>query len=314
MDSREFKEPGATKPGPKKPPRTRGAARWHERSRPDYGAAGMRCSFLSSSALMTLEQTSAFLTFSVVGAITPGPSKIMATGSLVGLTRGLPCVLGAALGMSSLFFCAGLGLAQLLLLYRLTLTIMNLIGAVFLFRLAWKIETADVAQVKGDAKAVGFLQATAFQWMNPKGWMVGMSGIAAYSGASPGSVFGLAATFAVLFFVAAFPCGLAWLMAGALVQKLLQDARIARAFNIVMANHTCRLCRDNIGVSRRQQPYSVAASTRAGASAEAASPSPSARRGRRGRLLALRRRGWRSRCWPPSSSMETSAGMPSISG
>jgi threonine/homoserine/homoserine lactone efflux protein len=71
--------------------------------------------------------------------------------------------------------------------------------------------------------------------MNPKGWLVAVSGIAAYSGASPGSAFGLAATFAVLFFVAAFPSGLAWLMAGALMQKLLQDARMARAFNIVMA-------------------------------------------------------------------------------
>ncbi|MEX2697113.1 LysE family translocator [Rhizobium mongolense] len=186
---------------------------------------------------MTLEQTIAFLTFSVVGAITPGPSNvmIMATGSLVGLTRGLPCVLGAALGMSSLFFCAGLGLAQLFLLYPLTLAIMNLIGAAFLFWLAWKIATADVTEAKGDTKAVGFLQAAAFQWMNPKGWLVAVSGIAAYSGASPGSAFGLAATFAVLFFVAAFPSGLAWLMAGALMQKLLQDARIARAFNIVMA-------------------------------------------------------------------------------
>ncbi|APO76482.1 LysE family amino acid efflux protein [Rhizobium etli 8C-3] len=186
---------------------------------------------------MTFEQTAAFLAFSVVGAITPGPSNvmIMATGSLGGLTRGLPCVLGAALGMSSLFFCAGLGLAQLFLLYPLALTIMNLIGAAFLFWLAFKIATTDVAQAKGGTKAVGFVQAAVFQWMNPKGWLVAVSGIAAYCGASPESAFGSAATFAGLFFVAGFPSGLAWLMAGALMQKLLRDARIARAFKIVMA-------------------------------------------------------------------------------
>lgn len=56
----------------------------------------------------TLEQTIPFLIFSLVAAITPGPSNVMitATGSAAGIARGLRCVLGAAAGMASLLFAA----------------------------------------------------------------------------------------------------------------------------------------------------------------------------------------------------------------
>lgn len=64
-------------------------------------------------APMTLEQGLPFLIFSLVAAITPGPSNVMitATGSAAGIVRGLPCVVGAAAGMASLLFTAALALA-----------------------------------------------------------------------------------------------------------------------------------------------------------------------------------------------------------
>jgi hypothetical protein len=45
---------------------------------------------------MTLEQTMSFLIFSLVAALTPGPSNVMitATGSAAGIARELPCALG----------------------------------------------------------------------------------------------------------------------------------------------------------------------------------------------------------------------------
>ena len=66
---------------------------------------------------MTLEQTLPFLIFSLVAAITPGPSNVMitATGSAAGIVRGLPCVVGAAAGMAALLFTAALGLGQVIL-------------------------------------------------------------------------------------------------------------------------------------------------------------------------------------------------------
>src|SRR5687767_14016715 len=63
---------------------------------------------------MTFDQATAFFLFSVVAAITPGPSNtmIVATGSAWGLWRGLPCALGSAVGMGMLLFASALGLGQ----------------------------------------------------------------------------------------------------------------------------------------------------------------------------------------------------------
>jgi threonine/homoserine/homoserine lactone efflux protein len=43
-----------------------------------------------------------------------------------------------------------------------------------------------------------------------------------------------AVAFGALFFVAAFPSGLVWLVLGSLVNRLLRDERSARIFNIIM--------------------------------------------------------------------------------
>ncbi len=90
---------------------------------------------------MTLEQSLPFLIFSLVAAITPGPSNMMitATGSAAGIVRGLPCVVGSAAGMASLMFTAALGLGQIILGHPEILRVMNWCGAAFLLWLAWKI-------------------------------------------------------------------------------------------------------------------------------------------------------------------------------
>ena len=185
---------------------------------------------------MTLDQSLAFLAFSWVAAITPGPSNVMITaaGSAVGVVRGLPCVLGASIGMASLLFCAALGLGQLVLGHPLILRAMNLCGAAFLLWLAWRIATAGRPSEPDAASPVGFVGAALFQWANPKGWLVAVGAAGTYLQGAADNPSAQAATFAALFFAAAFPSGLAWLALGALLQGALRDARKARAFNIVM--------------------------------------------------------------------------------
>src|SRR5262245_17544362 len=107
---------------------------------------------------MTPEQSIAFLAFSVVAAVTPGPSNLMitTTGSAVGIVRGLPCVLGASLGMALLLLCAALGLGQLVLDQPMLLKAINWSGAAVLLWLAWRIATAGPASDTGEATPVGF--------------------------------------------------------------------------------------------------------------------------------------------------------------
>ena len=186
---------------------------------------------------MTLEQSIPFLIFSLVAAITPGPSNVMitATGSAAGIARGLPCALGAAVGMASLLFTAALGLGQLILGHPEILRAMNWCGAAFLLWLAWKIASAGRVGEPAVTKPVGFFGAAFFQWANPKGWLVAVGAASTYLQPETGSQLLQALVLAALFFTVAFPSGLVWLGLGASMQGLLRDERYARMFNIVMA-------------------------------------------------------------------------------
>ena len=185
---------------------------------------------------MTLDQSIAFLIFALVAAITPGPSNVMitATGAAAGMIRGVPCALGAATGMASLVFCAALGIGQLVLDHPVVLTVMNWTGAAFLLWLAWKIATAGRTSEVAATEPVGFVSAAMLQWINPKGWLVGVSAGGTYLHATADNAIGQAATLGGLFFLAAFPSGLVWLVLGASVHRLLRDNRSAQFFNIAM--------------------------------------------------------------------------------
>jgi threonine/homoserine/homoserine lactone efflux protein len=185
---------------------------------------------------MTYDQSVAFLAFSVVAAVTPGPSNVMitATGAAAGIARGLPCVLGASLGMASLLFTSQLGAGALITGNPAILTALNWGGAALLLWMSWKIANAGADKGELTPRPVGFLGAAIFQWLNPKGWLVAVSAAGAYSQAVSLSPLGDALAFAGLFFIAAFPSGLVWLVFGALMRSFLGDERKARIFNIAM--------------------------------------------------------------------------------
>jgi len=184
---------------------------------------------------MTADQAIAYMTFALIGALTPGPSNVMisATGSAVGFVRGLPCALGAAIGMASLLFGAALGLGQIVVAQPIPLNTMNVAGSAFMLWLAWKIATAGPGSETQRARPVGLIGAAVFQWANPKGWLVAVSAAGTYLQATTNQL-EQAVWFGSLFFVAALPSGLVWLGLGALMQEALRDERKARAFNIAM--------------------------------------------------------------------------------
>jgi threonine/homoserine/homoserine lactone efflux protein len=182
------------------------------------------------------EQAIAFFVFAVVAAITPGPSNVMltATGAAVGVARGLPCLLGVALGMGSLIFAVAMGLGRLVVGEPMVLRALNALGAAFLLWLAWKIATSDGGGAGAGGRPVGLTGAALFQWVNPKSWMVGAGAAGAYLQPDPDGALRQPLLFAALFVAAALPCGLAWLAFGASMHRLLRSPRAARTFNLVM--------------------------------------------------------------------------------
>jgi len=178
----------------------------------------------------------AFVTFSAVVAGTPGPSNALlaAAGATVGVRRGLPSLLGQVTGMGAMLFAITLGLGGVLLAHPLAIQVLRWGGAAALCWIAWRMATAGRAGQATKAPA-GFLGMAAFQWVNPKGWLVGIAAIATFLGGRADGVLAQAVLFATVFTLVALPACLPWLAFGAAIQRFLRSERAWRVFNAAMA-------------------------------------------------------------------------------
>ena len=181
-------------------------------------------------------QVIAFVTFSAVVAGTPGPSNALLTavGARVGVRHGFASLLGQVTGMGAMLFAITLGLGNVLLAHPLALEVLKWGGAAMLCWMAWKIATAAHAEGAVNAPA-GFLGMAAFQWMNPKGWLISVAAIATFLDRRAGDALAQAAIFASLFTLAALPSCLPWLAFGAAFQRFLRSPRAWRIFTAAMA-------------------------------------------------------------------------------
>lgn len=178
----------------------------------------------------------AFVTFAAVVAGTPGPSNALLTaiGARVGVRQGLASLLGQATGMGAMLFAITLGAGNALLAHPLALQILKWSGAAVLWWMAWRIATAGPAEEATNAPA-GFLRMAAFQWVNPKGWLIGVAAVATFLDRRGGGALAQAAILAILFTLVALPICLPWLAFGAALQRFLQTPRARRLLNGAMA-------------------------------------------------------------------------------
>jgi len=185
---------------------------------------------------MDLSALPYLVSFAIVSSITPGPNNlmVMASGANFGLRRTLPHMLGISGGFAIMAFLAGLGLARLFDALPWAEIAMKGLAAAFLLYLAWKI--ANAAAPKGansNARPMTFLQAAAFQWVNPKAVYMAITAITAYM---PDGTGAFGATYvAVTFAVLNLPCISVWAVAGMRMRQLLTRPRYLRAFNWTMA-------------------------------------------------------------------------------
>jgi len=185
---------------------------------------------------MSLDLLIALVGFAFVSSITPGPNNLMlmASGANFGFRRSLPHMLGISLGHSFQVTMIGLGLGQLFEIYPTAQLILQIASSAYLLWLAWKI--ANAAPPKdGEAKGkpLTFMQAAAFQWVNPKAWYMGIYAITNYT--PEGAIWLGALTVAVVFAYTNFPSIMVWTTIGTQVKRLLSRPALLRAFNWTMA-------------------------------------------------------------------------------
>jgi threonine/homoserine/homoserine lactone efflux protein len=188
-------------------------------------------------APVTAGHTIAFLLFALVAAITPGPSNLIlaSTGAAVGVVRGLPALFGQVVGMGVMLFLVAFGLGSLVLKNPFIVLGLKWCGVAFLLWLAWRITRSGRPDETEEQIHVGFRGVAAFQWVNPKAWLVCAAAVGAYSRAETANALGWSVTLALLFILAALPSCLVWLAAGAGMQRFLRTGQAFRIFNVAMA-------------------------------------------------------------------------------
>lgn len=185
---------------------------------------------------MPLDTIVAFLGFAFASSVTPGPNNMMlvASGVNFGLKRTLWHVAGINVGFPVMLLLSGLGLGQVFARHPAIYMAMKVIGIVYMLWLVWKIANAGpVGEGRQRAVPMTFLQAAAFQWVNPKAWAMVVGAIAAYTVPENYTVSLIIIT--LLYALTGTPGSLVWAAFGSAMRTFLQDPVKVRWFNRAMA-------------------------------------------------------------------------------
>lgn len=178
--------------------------------------------------------------FALIGGITPGPVNVLAAnlGARWGWQGAWPHVLGASLGYCAMVGAMGSGL-QLVLAQHPSITYaIQWLGAGYLLYLALRIATASPSAAT-DANPHRLLRSTRWQGMwsgfltqtlNPKGWLVALSGIGMFVAGAADEVLYLQA-FCAVSLVVCFIAVSVWAGLGAAIKDWMTDPAHQRWFN-----------------------------------------------------------------------------------
>ena len=184
-----------------------------------------------------MELILAIALFAFSSGITPGPNNIMlmTSGVNFGVKRSIPHLMGISLGFPTMILAIGLGLSTLFQAYPIIHQVIKVIGIVYLLYLSWLIaNSSSKMEGKSIAKPFSFLQAAAFQWVNPKGWIMAVGAIATFTSVQQ-DLTPQVVTIATVFLCVAFPCAVVWLGFGVALKRILKNERQQKIFNITMA-------------------------------------------------------------------------------
>ncbi|NKB83564.1 LysE family translocator [Brucella grignonensis] len=187
---------------------------------------------------MSLEIFLALLVFAFVSSVTPGPNNLMllASGVNFGFRRTIPHMLGIGVGFFILLLAVGFGLGALIETVPSFYTSLKFAGGAYMLYLAWKIATSrSIGESKGSdsGEPMTFLQAAAFQWVNPKAWVMGITGIATY--ANHDNYYVAVILVSVAFAIVNLPSVSVWAGFGTLLRNWLSDPVRLKWFNLTMA-------------------------------------------------------------------------------
>lgn len=111
---------------------------------------------------------------------------------------------------------------------------MKFAGGAYLVWIAWKIGTSrSLSEGKAGANPMTFLAAAAFQWVNPKAWVMAVSAMATYT--SSDSYLMSVLVVGLVFALVNVPSVSTWAGFGSALRQWLSEPSRLKWFNMTMA-------------------------------------------------------------------------------
>ena len=180
---------------------------------------------------MPIELIAAVATFGFITSVTPGPNNtiLFATSLNYGLRKSMPFLFGIMLGLAVILSAIGLGLGAVFITFPAAFQVLKYLGFAYILYLSYSIVRSGYKPITSDTKLFGLFEASFFQFVNPKVWVVMPSFMASFIpiGATPL----VTATLIVVFLVFTFPGALAWALFGEVLKTLMANPKKRRIFN-----------------------------------------------------------------------------------
>ncbi|SMG51504.1 cysteine/O-acetylserine transporter [Cedecea sp. NFIX57] len=177
---------------------------------------------------------SAFWTYTLITALTPGPNNILAlsTSTRHGLRQSSRVLAGMSLGfLIIMLICAGIAFSLVSLDPRFT-HILSWVGAIYMLWLALKIATSQPAGTEADVQPIGFWASFGLQFFNVKIILYGITALSTFVLPYTTEISDIVGMSVVLAAIGSLG-NLCWALAGQVFQKVFQ--RFGRTLNILLA-------------------------------------------------------------------------------
>jgi threonine/homoserine/homoserine lactone efflux protein len=185
---------------------------------------------------MPAETFLALLVYAFVTSITPGPNNLMllASGVNFGFMRTVPHMLGIGFGFLLLLLGVGFGLGAVLSAFPALHLLLKIAGGAYLLYLSWRVAMSRSMDNGGSsgARPMSFWEAVAFQWVNPKAWVMAFTAMAVYT--SPEAPFISVLVISAAFALVNLPSVSSWAGFGTALRRFLSDPGRLKWFNIAM--------------------------------------------------------------------------------
>ncbi|GAA78244.1 LysE family translocator [Pseudoalteromonas sp. BSi20495] len=185
---------------------------------------------------ITAQQLTSFLVLAIVISVTPGPNNFMVLFSSVrfGAYKTLAHISGASVGSALMLLLVGLGLHEIFTIFPYIQAVMKYSGAAYILYLSSNmLGSASDAKQSVTSNPMSFIEASFFQFINPKSWI--MASVAISTCLPSVFLFEDLALYTVLFAVVSFPCVGIWAWFGVVIKHYLTDMLLVRRFNQICA-------------------------------------------------------------------------------